>query len=409
MRVKWPTMFYMRKYARVFLRLLCLFAVVEFLSWAGLVYLRDVRRVYLGLDCRNILDFQQRKLIKNMLRGRFQYLKISPTLGWTVQPDGKTDMYQANGQGIRASWEAVRSSPCGRIRVCAFGDSFIHGDEVYNHETWQEILTRDHSNMEVLNFGVPAYGLDQSFLRYQEEGAGFKPDFVIIGLTLDDMPRHVNTFRPFWTPSSQVPLSKPRFVFKNGSLVLIPNLLRTHEDYERLLKTPQSVLPDLGEEDYYYRHARCRESHPTFFCIRLADLALRLFLNARLKSRDVSLASFWGAESEFFIITREILKKFRDEALSQGAVPLVVIFPSRHDLRVFEKESFHVYQPVHFYLRDHNFAYVDLMSHFVEEIPSPELDTLFAPQGHLSARGHRLVAEIIFDYFCRQGWSSPSR
>ncbi|MFA5259900.1 MAG: SGNH/GDSL hydrolase family protein [Candidatus Omnitrophota bacterium] len=394
----------MNKYRSAFLWLLCLFVVIEFFSWAGLVYLRDVRRVYLGLDCRSILDFRQRNLIKKMLQGKLHYLKISPTLGWTVQPNGKTDMYQANGQGIRSSREIAPTPSPDRVRICTFGDSFIHGDEVYNHETWQEVLTLGYPKTEVLNFGVPAYGLDQAFLRYQEEGRGFQPDFVIIGFTLDDMPRHVNTFRPFWTPSSRVPLSKPRFMIRNGSLVLIPNLLRTRQDYERLLRTPQSVLSVLGEQDYYYRHAHCRESRPSLFCVRLADLTLRLILNARLKSMDVSLASFWGAESEFSSLTQEILKRFRGEVLAQGAVPLIVIFPSRHDLRVFQEEHVHIYQPLHTYLRDHNFAYIDLMSHFVERIPAQELDTLYAPQGHLSARGQRLVAEIVLDYFHRQGW-----
>ncbi|HQO58192.1 MAG TPA: SGNH/GDSL hydrolase family protein [Candidatus Omnitrophota bacterium] len=396
----------MNKYVRFFIRLLCLFAVVEACSWAGLVYLRDVRRVYLGLDCRHILGVRQRKVIKAMLRGELQYFKISPTLGWSVQPNGKTEMYQANGQGIRSSRDVPFSlvpGP-GRVRVCTFGDSFIHGDEVYNYETWQEIMTRGPSTLEVLNFGVPGYGLDQAFLRYQEEGAGFQPDFVVIGFTLDDMPRHVNTFRPFWTPSSQIPLSKPRFALRNGTLVLIPNLLRTPEDYVRLLKTPQSVLAALGEQDYYYRHAHCRDSRPSFFCVRLADLTLRLILNAKLKSMDASLASFWGADSEFSAITQEILKTFQREVLAQGAVPVVVIIPSRHDLRVFEEEHVHIYQPLHIFLRDNQLAYIDLMSHFVAKIPPGEIDTLYASQGHLSARGQKLVSEIVLDYFRRQGW-----
>ena len=397
-------MFKMNKYSRFFLRLICLCMAVELFSFIGLVYLRDIRKVYLGLDCHGILDFRQRSIINKMLRGRFHYLQISPTLGWSVQPNGKTALYQANGQGIRASRDFSEIPSPGRVRICTFGDSFIHGDEVYNHETWQEIMTRGQDNLEVLNFGVPAYGLDQAFLRYQEEGRRFHPDFVMIGITLDDMPRHVNTFRPFWTPHGGVPLSKPRFISRNGSLFLVPNFLKTREDYQRLLKNPQSVLPVLGEHDYYYKHAHCREAGRSFFCVRLADLTLRLILNAKLKSMDASLASFWGAESEFFPLTQAILKRFRQEVLAQGAVAVVVIFPSRHDFRVFQTEHIHIYQPLQTYLRDSKFAYLDLMSHFAEKVPAEEIDTLYLPQGHLSARGQRLAGEIILDYFRRQGW-----
>jgi len=44
------------------------------------------------------------------------------------------------------------------------------------------------------------------------------------------------------------------------------------------------------------------------------------------------------------------------------------------------------------------------MSDFVAKIPPGEIDTLYASQGHLSARGQKLVSEIVLDYFRRQGW-----
>ncbi len=394
----------MRRLFFIIIRLFLVFILVEVLSFSALYYLREIKKTYLGLDCQSILSSRHKDAIKRVINGELEYLAFHPCLGWSVRADGVSGIYRTNRQGIRSSRDFDFEKTKEKRRICAFGDSFVHGDDVRNEDTWQERVNQDYPDIEVLNFGVPAYGLDQAFLRYKEEGVLFHPDIVVIGFTLDDMPRHVNTFRPFFAPGTDIPLSKPRFICQNETLSLVKNPLSSLNQYRLLLSSPQKVLPELGAFDHYYRKMNCRESRPTLSCIRLVDLTFKLIFNARLKTMDASVASFWGEHSEFFIITQKIITAFHEEVVSQGAVPVIVIFPSRHDFRVFQEDQIHIYQKLHEFLRNSRFAYIDLMSHLAQKIEGEDVDQLYSSRGHLSARGQQLTEEIIVGFFEKNGW-----
>ncbi len=50
------------------------------------------------------------------------------------------------------------------------------------------ILNELDTRLEVPNFGVGAYGLDQSFLRYQQDAVDFSPHIVVIGFMSENAP-----------------------------------------------------------------------------------------------------------------------------------------------------------------------------------------------------------------------------
>ncbi len=62
--------------------------------------------------------------------------------------------------------------------VLAVGDSNTFGDEVADHETWPSILER-MLGRKVINAGVFAYGLDQTFIRAKRLLAKYQPDTLI--------------------------------------------------------------------------------------------------------------------------------------------------------------------------------------------------------------------------------------
>ena len=47
------------------------------------------------------------------------------------------------------------------------------------------------SNMEVINFGVGGFGLDQAYLRYLEDGIQYKSHIVMIGFMSENIYRNV--------------------------------------------------------------------------------------------------------------------------------------------------------------------------------------------------------------------------
>src|SRR6185295_6175257 len=92
----------------------------------------------------------------------------------------------------------------GECRIGAFGGSFIYDHEVSDHDSWVSNLERLNPHLEVLNFGVTSYGADQSFLRYQTEGAKYQPRVVMIGVTAIDIRSVVSSYSPFIFPNNEL-------------------------------------------------------------------------------------------------------------------------------------------------------------------------------------------------------------
>ncbi|MFQ5912127.1 MAG: hypothetical protein ACE5JS_02985, partial [Nitrospinota bacterium] len=121
------------------------------------------------------------------------------------------------------------------LRLSSFGDSFTHGDDVRNEDTWQEVMNRSGPNLEVLNFGVPGFGLDQAFLRYQHDGIAYHSHIILIGFMPANIARNVSVFRPFLSLRTGLPLTKPYFTLDGNDLVLNHNPIQELSQYKEVL------------------------------------------------------------------------------------------------------------------------------------------------------------------------------
>jgi hypothetical protein len=109
---------------------------------------------------------------------------IDPRLGWTNRPGATSFGFRilhVSAQRLREAREFSLEKPPGATRVEIFGDSFAFGSEADDDVTYAAVLGRELHGAEVLNFGVPGYGLDQMLLRFREEGVAFHPDVVVLG------------------------------------------------------------------------------------------------------------------------------------------------------------------------------------------------------------------------------------
>jgi hypothetical protein len=201
-------------------------------------------------------------------------------LGWMYRPGFRSATDHLNAAGLRSLREYSPRVPVGHVRVAAFGDSFVYGNEVPDSSAWTAQVERMDSAVEVLNYGVGGYGLDQAFLRYLREGERFQPELVVIGFVPDDLPRVVNVYRRFIS-SREVPLIKPRFVLgSRGALQLLAEHVPDAEGYRAYVEEPSRVR-DLGKLDYWYE--------PLIYDNPLYDWSatVRVFSNgwARLRQR----------------------------------------------------------------------------------------------------------------------------
>ena len=106
-------------------------------------------------------------------------------LGWQVGADrhGREGLYNSNERGERRSAGDGEGEPW----ATAFGDSFTHGDDVPDAETWISRLSA--LGLPTVNAGVPGYGVDQAWLRYRQRKSQIRSRVILIGVMADNIAR----------------------------------------------------------------------------------------------------------------------------------------------------------------------------------------------------------------------------
>lgn len=116
-----------------------------------------------------------------------------PVRGWEVGSG-------VRGRGPVRDWRGRAS-----LRIVAVGDSCTFGSEVKPHEAWCDVLERSLPGAQVLNCGVPGYGVDQVALKLDEYGTRLRPNVVLWGLINDDVLRAGRAWFPrSWLPKPQL-------------------------------------------------------------------------------------------------------------------------------------------------------------------------------------------------------------
>ena len=97
-------------------------------------------------------------------------------------------IYKINSKGLRD--KDYYYNRTGKIRLLAFGDSFTFGEGVNYGDRFTDVPEGKLSNIEIINFGIPGYGLDQVLLYFVSEGIKYNPDYVIIFINNVQIARH---------------------------------------------------------------------------------------------------------------------------------------------------------------------------------------------------------------------------
>jgi hypothetical protein len=378
-----------------------LWLLTELACWAGLWALARYKDVEYTPALVQTLSDKHRGILQAHLAGGSSYVDFDPELGWTVKPNGAKRGYKANRYGIRASREYALDPPPGTLRIAAFGDSFTHASDVPNPATWERRLEELRPGFEVLNFGVPGFEPGQALLRYRRVGVKFHPHVVLIGFMSENINRVVNTFRPFYFPRSGVPFTKPRFALRRGRLVLIENPIQSPAGYRELLRDPERVLPRLGKDDYFYQRSSQRSLFDFLPSVRL----WRIFADQYLH-QPTFRGGVYNTRSEAFQVTVAVLEQFYKEALANGSLPILVIFPERREIRARREGRTVVYQPLLDELHRRGDRVVDLLDGFERYDPQGEM--MKKKFIHYPKSGNRMVARTILDYLERNRLTTPA-
>lgn len=154
------------------------------------------------LDWSNII-LAERQATLNAGAGR---LKRDSDLGFVLRPG-----YAAEGVTYDLHGHRLTPAPAGTVLaeppVLVVGDSYAHGDEVSDGETWAALL-QPLIGRRTVNAGVSGYGLDQSVLRAEQQVREVKPAALVLVFIADnlrraEMKRVWGAEKPYFEPAGE--------------------------------------------------------------------------------------------------------------------------------------------------------------------------------------------------------------
>jgi len=248
----------------------------------------------------------------------------------------------------------------GTIRIGIFGCSFVHGSEVSmgnEFPTFLHRMFRDAGvpNVEVINFGVDGYGLNQAYMMWERVGRRYELDHVVF------LPLEIHESRD------------RTFVYQNRNYVPVHGRYIVEKDDVKLIGVAGKNTLDATRRYFGFippwRYLRYDEKAPVSLFSLLPD-----------KSRDLFNPLYYkplgNRKKEILDIYSCLFRRLGAEARK------AVIIVEDEDLREVEKKTS---APHLFYLDSCAGQY---RSSFLYK----------APGGHHSAMGQRMQAEELFDF-----------
>lgn len=378
---------------------------VESVSFVGLFAMRRLARIEYAPTATTLAPEARENLDVFLARGTGAAMDMDPDLGW-VPTRGTSEI---NSAGMRDDREYAPTAPPGVLRIAAFGDSFTYGSDVALGEAWAKRIVSLTPSIEVLNYGVPAYGLDQAYLRYVAVGDDYRPDIVLIGYMSENLARHVNVYRGFYSRSYRDSIfTKPRFKIEDGSLVLLPNPLTTPDAYRALRTREADVLREIGRNDFHF--AGLHEGGPLDFSpsVRLLKVA-GAETRKRLQTPIYTWDGRYDERSEAYQLTLRLLDRFYAEVIARGSLPVIVVFPDLNDQRRSRAGKPRRYAPLLTYVAAQGYRFIDVMDALEREQSRYSIDDLSVQWGHYSTLGNELVARHVLEQLDAWRIDTPER
>ncbi len=335
-------------------------------------------------------------------------------LGWVRKPNTRHGEMGRNG--VRTSYSldlyGARLNPGFEhrpIEVLAYGDSYTFARQVNNDQAWPHVLSAS-LNVNVANFGVGNYGLDQAFLRLQREFDDHPASVVVMGLVPETMCRVLAYWKHFSEYGNTFGF-KPRFVLEDGELKLIPNVIDSPEKFFQV----REYFSHLSSNDYFYKTKFSRDllTFPyTWSILRsskrnipMIGAALLDRLGAtegaafeRVMRRNIEITSRLYRDPDAVLLFTSICRRFIEFCRERKAEPVLVMMPQLMDIERIRMND-HYYKPVLDDLAD-EMTVVDLAPALVarDEVGSLFINDRYG--GHMSTEGNQIIAGVL-DSVCR--------
>lgn len=264
---------------------------------------------------------------------------------------------ETNAEGYRAFGDVQASD---RKKVLFLGDSFTHAMQVSNDKTYYALL-EEELGIEAFAFGVDGYGTLQAYLLLDRIIDDVQPDVVILQFCPNDF---INNHHGLELQSAY-----------NNNGLRRPYLV----DGEIRYRTPAS-FPALRE--FAGRH-----SEFLYFIIKKIDLLDKPPENPAEK-RIEKEGPLYRPFSESIVATDKILAKIRARIPEDTAVYAFVTHHQYPYLDTFRGLA-----------QNNGIRFIDGTSQAVAAAEAQGITTRSADGAHWNNQGHRIVADVLGDYF----------
>jgi hypothetical protein len=141
----------------------------------------------------------RREDVDDWLSGkRFVFWKYDPEVGYVETSrrcehgvDGSVVTYTYDKKFLSRRTINYPDEPC---RINSYGDSYTHGAQVNDGETWPEILAA-HLGEPIRNFGTSGFSVFQAYLRMIKEESRIPAKYIIMNIYDDDHFRNLIGWR----------------------------------------------------------------------------------------------------------------------------------------------------------------------------------------------------------------------
>ena len=359
--------------------------------------------------------------IDRFLRGP-SWARFDPELGYVpgnyLPADGmdkSSSISTVQSNGARTSYLHANR----KCRINTYGDSFTHGDQVNDGETWQEYLA-GHLGEPIRNFGVGGYGVYQAYRRMvREERTSHAAEYLILYIWGDDhirsllRCRHAIIYKRwsdrggamfhanFWA-HLEMNLETGRMVEKENPLATPASLYRMAEPRFMVEKLRDDIALQLYAVAMGYTRELDRERAGKL----AAHLGYRMDWSepSELPRQAKELLDRYSLEA-----TRFTLGKAREFAAANRKKLLIVLFDPRRAMVEMREKGTRYDQPVVDFLKKENFRWFDMNEVHLRDfaryrIPFEEyMQSYFI--GHYNPRGNHFFAYSIKDTIV--SWLEP--
>jgi hypothetical protein len=287
---------------------------------------------------RTYVDERTNRNSKNFIPDEQVGWRMRPNHSFQWRTEDVTVTFTGDDNGFRDRTDRdIAIEPARRIVI--LGDSYMWGTGVPFTETCGYRLESAIANTAVHNMAMPGFGMDQIWLSLRHWALPTKPDLVIVGIYMENFSRSQYAYR------DREGFNKPTFKLEEGRLVQMTSKDR-----------PSKPVGFLEHHSYLYR-----------FWGRVD----------KWMGRKYGRGSWWALNSAF-------LDAIRDDCAATGTPVIFIYIPYVSGI---------TFPALNRYMEEHGAYYIDMS----QLTPAQLKEFYFPVDGHLNARGHEYMTEILVE------------